>query len=187
MEAKKDKLSKIRSALDRIIEAEQSLCCYILIIEVAITFVQVVLRSFNNPFSWSEEVTLMFLVWFGYLCIPIDIYTDSHAALFFAYGKLPPFAKKFLDLGRHGILVWFSVLMIKYGAKITALNIAKKQPATQLSQGLLFAPLVIGGILMTVYAAFNFASTCLKPLSEYVVDKNAVKTIDELNRERGGN
>ncbi|WP_257225402.1 TRAP transporter small permease subunit [Treponema parvum] len=101
---------------------------------------------------------------------------------YFAYGKLPPVVKKFLDLGRHGILVWFSILMIKYGAKITALNIAKKQPATQLSQGLLFAPLVVGGILMAVYAAFNFASVCLKPLSEYVVDKNAVKTIDEMNK-----
>lgn len=179
-------MAKVGLVFDRMTQVERYLCCYILMILVLITFVQVVMRSvFSAPFSWSEELTLMFLVWFGYLCIPLDIYTDSHSALYFLYNKLPGMARKIIDLGRHGILVWFSVLMVKYGWKITKLNMPKKQPATGFPQGWLFAPLVVGGILMVLYAGYNFVATLLRPLSAY----NAVqgeKSADDLNKERGG-
>ncbi len=185
MKMKTQRLAGLRSFLDKATEFERTLCCYDLILEIAITFVQVVLRTLGHPFSWSEEATLMLLVWFGYLCIPLDIYTDSHAALYFLYGKIPPKGKKLLDLGRHGILVWFSVEMVRYGIMITRLAIPKRQPATGFSQGWLFAPLILGGVLMAVYAGFNFVDTILKPTSEYV-RSDEPKTAEELNKERGG-
>lgn len=182
---KTQRLAKARAILDKVTEFERTLCCYVLMVEIAITFVQVVLRTFGHPFSWSEEATLMLLVWFGYLCIPLDIYTDSHAALYFLYEKVSPLWRKILDLGRHGILVWFGVYMCKYGLMITKLAIPKRQPATGFSQGWLFAPLVLGGILIALYAGFNFILASLKPTSEYV-SSGAPKTAEELNKERGG-
>lgn len=83
----------------------------------------------------------MFLVWFGYLCMAVDIYNDSHAALYFLYNKMPPMIRKGADLLRHGLHSWLFALMIKYGYQITMLNIGKPQPATRFSQGWLFAPL----------------------------------------------
>ena len=76
--------------------------------------------------------------------------------------------------------------MIKYGYQITMLNIGKPQPATRFSQGWLFAPLVVGGILMVVYSVFNFIQVLAKPLSEYKKESEKEKTIDDLNVERGG-
>lgn len=180
-------LEKIKKAFDKFAEMERYICCFFLIILVAITFLQVVMRFlFNSPFSWAEEVTLMFLVWFGYLCMAVDIYDDSHAALYFLYNKMPPVMRKGADLIRHGLLTWLFVLMIKYGWIITKLNLAKQQPATHMSQAWLFAPLIVGGVLMCVYAVFNFVRTLLKPLSEYKKESEHEKTIDELNVERGG-
>lgn len=187
MQGCKKLLGKTRGLLDKLTHLERIICCYLLIVLVAITFVQVVMRFvFGAPFSWAEEMTLMFLVWFGYLCMAVDIYTDSHAALYFLYNKLPPVLRKGADLLRHGLLTWLFVEMIRYGWIITKLNIAKPQPATHLSQGWLFAPLVIGGALMVLYSVVNFLTALAKPLSEYQKESQKEKTVDDMNVERGG-
>ncbi|HWP50718.1 MAG TPA: TRAP transporter small permease [Clostridia bacterium] len=180
-------LSVVRRAMDKVINFKRNICAVLLIIMTSITFVQVVMRFvFRAPFSWAEEVTLMFLVWFGYICMSIDIYTDSHAALYFLYNKLPPVLKKFADLLRHGALFWLFWEMIKYGWIITKMNLPKPQPATHFSQGWLFAPLVVGGLFMVLYSLANLLAALLKPLSEYRTKADHEKTVDEMNVERGG-
>ncbi len=56
---------------------------------------------------------------------------------------------------RHGLLMWLFSQMIVYGYTITKLNMPKLQPATRVSQGWLFAPLIVGGVLMLIYCALN--------------------------------
>ncbi len=177
----------VRGKLDRFMHFKGHVCAALLMIMLAITFVQVIMRAvFRAPFSWSEEATLMFLVWFGYICMSIDIYTDSHAALYFLYNSLPPIGKKLADLLRHGALLWMFVSMLKYGWMITTLNAPKPQPATGFSQGWLFAPLIFGGAFMAFYCLVNFLTVLLKPLREYAAKDPSEKTVDELNKERGG-
>lgn len=180
-------LRPVRRVLDIVTNAKRYICAVMLIIMLLISFAQVVMRFiFSSPFSWSEEATLMLLVWFGYFCMSVDIYTDSHAALYFLYNKMPPVLKKCADLFRQGLLAWFFIQMVIYGMKITKLNLPKPQPATQISQGWLFAPLVVGGVSMAIYAAVNFVTALAAPLSDYRPKSDAEKTVDELNKERGG-
>ena len=167
MEEMKDKLKPVRELVQKFINMEKLLCSLMLVIMVVITFTQVV-------------------VWFGYLCMPFDIFYDSHAALYFLYNKLPSAVKKAADLIRHGLLIWLFVEMMIYGMTITKLNLPKLQPATRISQGWLFAPLVVGGGLMLVYSILNLISTILKPLSEYKKEAEMEKDIAQLNKERGG-
>ncbi|MFA5699568.1 MAG: TRAP transporter small permease [Sphaerochaeta sp.] len=179
-------LKKIRSALEKVVNVERYVCSVTLIIVTLITFLQVTMRFlFRAPFSWSEEVTLMFLVWFGYLCMAIDIFTDDHAALYFLHKNLPPTLKKGADIMRHALLSWFFTEMIRYGWIITRLNAPKRMPAAKFSQALMFAPLIVGGFLMLIYSLVNLASTILTPRSEYHKSSHAA-TAEELMVERGG-
>lgn len=183
----KENKRPIREFFDRVIHIEKLICSFLLVIMLLITFFQVVMRFvFNAPFSWSEEVTLIFLVWFGYLCMPIDIYSDSHAALYFAYNHLPAIGRKIADLVRHVLLMWLFYEMIMYGMVITRLNMPKLQPASRLSQGWLFLPLAVGGALMLLYCVLNLVSAILKPLDEYRKEAEAERDITQLSRERGG-
>lgn len=180
-------IQRVRAVLDKIVSCERYICACFLIILTAITFVQVVMRFvFSAPFSWAEEVTLIFLVWFGYLCMAVDIYTDGHAALYFLYNLMPPMLKKAADLLRHGLLTWFFALMIIYGQKITLLNLRKPLPATRFSQAWMFSPLVVGGALMLLYSMVNFLSVLFKSRREYQDEMNKEKTLEDLNTERGG-
>jgi TRAP-type C4-dicarboxylate transport system permease small subunit len=154
----------IRSILNRIAGVKRYICAVLLTIMLIITFVQVIVRyCFNAPFSWAEEITLMLLVNFGYLCMSLDILSDSHVAIYFLYTKFPPMGRKILDLLRHGLLTFFFINMIRYGIRLTGMNMPKRQPASGFSQGLLFLPLIIGGIFMLVYSLFNFADTLINP------------------------
>ena len=157
-------MEHIRNVLNKIARVKRYICAVLLTVMLVITFIQVVLRyCFNAPFSWAEEVILMFLVSFGYICMSLEILTDSHVAISFLYNKLPPQMRKILDLIRHGLLAFFFVNMIRYGFIITRLNVYKRQPASGLSQGWLFLPLVAGGFFMLVYSIFNFLHALINP------------------------
>lgn len=180
-------LVRTRTFFDKFLQVERYICSVLLMIVTALTFVQVTMRFvFSAPFSWSEEVTLMFLVWFGYLCMAIDIYTDDHAALYFLYNKMGPRSRKSMDFMRHGLLTLFFGAMIYYGYLLTKLNYYKYLPASKISQWVMYAPLMVGGLLMMVYSALNFLSVLFAPISSYYRDKDHEKTIEELTVERGG-
>ena len=157
-------MEHIRNVLNKIAQVKRYICAFLLTVMLAITFIQVMLRyCFNAPFSWAEEVTLMLLVSFGYICMSLDILTDSHVAIYFLYNLFSPGIRKILDMVRHGLLGFFFFNMIRYGFIITRLNMPKRQPASGFSQGWLFLPLVVGGIFMLVYTIFNFLHTLLNP------------------------
>ena len=183
----KETHKKIRSGLNKIIVVDQHICAIMLMVMTALTFVQVLLRYvFNNPFSWSEEATLMMLVWFGYLCMSIDIFKDEHAALYFLYNKVNGKTKKILDFVRHGLLAWFFFLLIKYGIMLCKLNLKKIQPATQMSYVWRYIPLLIGGVMMFVFCISNFISAILKPVAEYEAESHKEMTIEDKAKENGG-
>lgn len=183
----KASFSKVTNFLDKFVQMERNVCAYLLIVMVLITFIQVILRFiFRAPFSWAEEVTLMILVWFGYLCMPIDIYTDDHAALYFLYNKIPPVGKKILDIFRHVLLGWFFVEMIHYGFVLSKLNLRKIQAATGFSAMWLYLPLVVGGIFMAVFCLTNLIRTILKPIAQYKKEAEKKVTVEDIVKEKGG-
>jgi len=179
--------TKIRGALDKVVSIERYICAVFLVIMTLITFIQVIFRFvFRAPFSWAEEVTLMFLVWFGYLCMPIDIYTDEHAAIFAFYNKIPAVGKKILDFVRHGLLLWFFIELTHYGYLLYKINIKKVQAATGMSYGWLYFPLVVGGVIMSIYCISNFFKTLCTPVSEYRKLDSDEETLEDKVKEKGG-
>ena len=90
---------------------------------LVICFSAVIMRYvFNDPWTWSEEVILVIIVIFGYLCISIDVYNDEHIALTFLYNAVHKWAKTALDCLRH-ILIGGFFLPVSY----THLDVYKRQ------------------------------------------------------------
>jgi len=156
-------MGNLRKILNKLISIQKKVCVTLLILMLFINFAQVLLRYvFNKPFSWSEEIILTMLVWFGFICMSIDIGNDSHVAITGVYDKLSKPLKKVADLIRHGLLTIFFALMIKYGHQLLNISMRKKMPATGLSQGWQSAPLLIGGIIMFFFSLVNLLSVFFK-------------------------
>ncbi len=149
-------IKKLDSLCKNITKAERIAAAALLLIMFIICFMAVILRYvFNSPWTWSDEVILILLVAFGYLCISIDVYNDEHVALTGIYNMLPPAAKKVLDALRHILICVFFVLMTYYAGIIFKIKYPKKLAATGFSQGIVFFIQMAMAALMCLFCIVN--------------------------------
>ena len=125
----------------------------LLIAMIVLTFTQVVLRYiFNAPLSWAAEVSIIFLIWFGYLGIAIAKQEDTHIAISFLYDKFSKKIQIILNVIRELFSMVFAVLMIKHGIILYLATLAQRLPATGISKSIMYAALIVAGLLILFYS-----------------------------------
>lgn len=131
-------------------------CHALLVIITAITVMQVFLRFvMNSPTSWSEEIALLCLIWFGLLAVAVGIRRHEHVAITFFRDLLPlPFARG-LDYLAQLSMAGFMFTVMYYGADLIALTGVQVLPASGLAKSLLYMPAIVGGVLGMVNAVGN--------------------------------
>ena len=165
-------MSKVKGSLRYLVKLDQWICCVFLVIMLAVCFGAVVMRYvFSKPLVWSEEIILTILIWFGFLCISIGAYGDTHIAIEGVYNLFPAAVRRACDILRNLLLTVFGCLMVYFGWQVFKINLMKRLPATHLSQGVQYFPIVFGGILTALYSAVN--------LLEYLIGNQ------EKNEEEG--
>ncbi|WP_068408207.1 TRAP transporter small permease [Labrenzia sp. OB1] len=149
-----------RRALKTVIDATNrlfSFACHALLgVITIVTVMQVFLRfAVNSPTSWSEEVALLCLVWFGMLAVAIGIRRHEHVAITFLRDRLPEPAAVTLDYFAQLAMGLFMFVVMLYGGDLIALAGAQVLPASLLPKYLLYLPALVGGGLGVVNAAVN--------------------------------
>ena len=165
-------VKKADGFFQKILYIEKILGALSLFIMLCICFFAVIMRYvFNDPWTWSEEVILILLVVFGFLCISIDIYNDEHIALTFLYNRVPFGVQKAMDVLRHILIGGFFLLMAKYGLMIYEIKWKKPLPATGWSQGIVFGVQIVVSILIVFFCAMNVLRTLFLKKKEEVETK----------------
>ena len=142
----------------------------LLVLMIVTTCYQVVLRYvFNNPTSWSGEIAIIFLIWFGYLGIALGVKERGHISIDIIYSKLNSTYKKCLDLFFYVCMIIFSIMMITNGKLLFSVTTMQKLPATGLSKALLYLTLIVTGILIILYSVQNILEIFYPP---QIADKN---------------
>ena len=178
-------MQKIRKVIDVFIRIERYICCALLVAILVICFGSVVMRYvFNKPWAWSEEIIIVFLLWFGFLCMSIEIYNDSSISITGFYRKLPKPAQHVLDVLRHVLLAVFFWLMLNNGLMIFRINTRKRLPASHWNQGLQYFPMVLGGAIMLVFSVLNIVGTLIREKREIVDEAERIASSD--SRKKGG-
>lgn len=123
---------------------------------LVITFLQVLKRyMLNNPWIWAEELTLILLIWYGYLLVATLVDSDGHISLEFLYLKLNDFMKKIVDIIKWLVLIIFAIFMVKLGGELIGNANEKYLPATKLPRVILYYPMLISGVLIILYSFKN--------------------------------
>lgn len=130
-----------------------SFVCYALLVAItAIICMQVFLRFvLNSPTSWSEEIALLALIWFGMIAIAIAIRRHEHVAISYFRDKLPAPAALALDYLAQALMGVFMLVVLIYGRDLLALTGAQVLPASGFTKAWLYYPTLVGGAL----GAFN--------------------------------
>ncbi|MFC7397499.1 TRAP transporter small permease [Chelatococcus sp. GCM10030263] len=156
-----ERLDRVIGVVDRVME----MVCHLLLIGiVAVTVLQVVLRFvLDSPTSWSEEVALLLLVWFGMIAIAIGVRRHGHIAITTLRDLLPPRLARGMDLLAELLLLGFSLMLLWESLALIRLAGVQVMPATGLSRAWLYYPVFVGGLLMSVNGIVNILTGRLSP------------------------
>ena len=134
----------------------EAFCNLLLVVMILIVVLQVLCRYFlNAPISWSEEVALLMLIWFGMLSVSTAVYRNSHMSISFFWDRLSIGGKYFLDVAVQLLILVFS-LNIMFNANIL-MNLVESQvlPASGILREYLYLAPLVAGTLMGINAIHN--------------------------------
>ncbi|GMQ59886.1 hypothetical protein AN1V17_42860 [Vallitalea sediminicola] len=122
----------------------------LLLLMTIITCVQVFCRYvLKFSIGWSEEVPLIFMVWFGFISMAIGVKNKLHISIQVFYNLFPPKFQKIVDKFVDLVILLFGFIMIYYGGKLSSIMMTSTYPATKMPTGYLYMVIPISGILIT--------------------------------------
>lgn len=124
---------------------------------IFIVTMQVVTRKlFNFVFFWSEEVTLLLLVWFAFMGMAIGFREGLHLAMDTIDSYLPVKLVTILDRFIEICTFAFGLYLIIQGFDFTVLMSESTLPATKLPSSVVYAVMPVSGVMVCAYAALQF-------------------------------
>jgi len=112
----------------------------------------------NDPISWSEDVTLLCLVWLTFLGAPVGM-RGGHIATMFIPDKLSKSWAKWVSLCVSAGVLFVAVTVIVYGVPFVKQGMARVMPSMDwLSHGYSYLALVVGFALILPLCIENILS-----------------------------
>ena len=102
------------------------------------------------PFTWVEEVGEMLLAWLALIGAAIGVRERSHFTLHVL--RLTLRGQVLVDRIHHVLIAIFGAIAAWYGVRLCMLNHTLVTPGLEINLALLYASVVVGGILLVVYA-----------------------------------
>jgi TRAP-type C4-dicarboxylate transport system permease small subunit len=127
---------------------------------VGIGFVSTALRAMpgSGGLYWSEEIIRYACIWTVFLCSGLTIRYGIHFRVDLLLSKLPRRAAVGLALFAVAVMVWFELVLIWFGSKVTMLNMEQQSTSLEFPMGYVYVAIPIGGLLM-LYETLRLAKT----------------------------
>ena len=106
----------------------------------------------NDSPSWTEPGAVMLMSWFIFLGAAVGVRENNHLGFDVLLYMLPPSAKKWLRMISDLVIFAFGIGMVWYGIGLVRLTANTTMPALGISGGWDYAPLVVGGVLVILFA-----------------------------------
>lgn len=146
-------MKKVLYILDRILYYSLSL---FLIGLVLLLFTNILLRFvFHLPIHWTEELSMLLLVWLVYGASATLQRREKHLAVKLIYDQLSPGAKRGMDV--VGLLLTLIVLVLLVGASLKLIRVQHHSVTASLSirYSYFSLPVLLGSFLMLIHTAVS--------------------------------
>lgn len=146
-------IKKVYSYIDILFE---SITLLALILLVFVVSLQVVTRYvFNFVYFWSEEVTLLLLVWFGFMGIAIGFREYIHLGIDSFTNLLPKMVNLVLDKVILLSVFAFGIYLVIQGWQFTMLTMDSTLAATKLPSSVNYVIMPITGFMICLYSLLH--------------------------------
>ncbi|MGG1314400.1 TRAP transporter small permease [Cohnella laeviribosi] len=147
------KLKAIAVRIDRAIEAVA--VSLVALMTIIVTMQVVTRKVFNFVFFWSEEITLLLLIWFSFLGIAIGFRDNLHIAMDSFSKLLPKWFNRVLDAFIALCNFGFGLFLIIYGWQFTELMSNNRMTATEWPSSVMYVIMPITGVMVSCYSILH--------------------------------
>nr|WP_311764978.1 TRAP transporter small permease [Paenibacillus agricola] len=148
------RISRVFLAIDSALEAFSLMALLTMIIIVTI---QVITRKlFNFVFFWSEEITLLLLIWFSFMGIAIGFREKLHMGMDSFTNLFPASFNRVLDKVIYASIFLFGLYLIYYGWDFTLMMNESELAATGLPNSITYVIMPITGVMTSIYSLLQF-------------------------------
>ena len=112
-------------------------------------------------FTWVEEVGEMMLAWLTLVGAAIGVRERTHFTLHVL--RFSTRTQLLIERGHHVLIAIFGAIAAWYGVKLCLLNHTLVTPGLEINLALLYASVVVGGILLVVYAISMIVAPPIDP------------------------
>lgn len=155
-----EQLKRLARALDTFFEtfALLSLTTMILIVTT-----QVMTRKLLNfVFFWSEEMTLLLLVWFSFMGMAIGFREELHLGIDTFTEFFPKGFNRILDKVIEASILAFGIYLVVYGWDFTVMMHESTLAATKLPNSTLYVVMPVTGFMICCYATLHLCGISTK-------------------------
>lgn len=150
--------------LDRLAQLMTALASVMMVILIAIFGWLVYGRYILNATpTWVEQASLLLVVWITFLGAAVGVRHGSHLAVDFIRDAAPPAIRRLGMIVTALALIFFGVMLAWQGYVMFERTARRAIPLLGISEGWRAVPVVIGGIMITLY--------CLDDLIGHLVGK----------------
>ncbi len=146
-------LKKIRKKVNSSLELFASiLLAIMLVIVTADVFCRYVLKF---SFRWTEEISLILLIWFCFITMSIGVKNHLHLRIEMFIRKFPDSVKLVLMKISEVLTLTVSVLLAIFGWKLVNSSMRSTLPATGFPTGVLYFIIPIIGVVMACNSLYD--------------------------------
>lgn len=140
---------KVKNGFDQGVDAIAMTFIAIMAIIVSATVFSRYFFSYTP--SWSQEVSLLLLIWVSFIGIAVGFREKLHIGVGVFVGMLPKKAQAFLNFITKIILIIVGIIFTFFGIKFTMLMAGSTMSGTGLPQSVLYGAIPVSGILIIIY------------------------------------
>lgn len=118
---------------------------------------QVISRfGFNYTPTWIQPMSLLLMVWIGFLGIAIGFQDHSHIRITIFEDKLPAKLKSGLHVVQRLLAIVFGLFMFIEGSKFSYEMLGSSIPGIGIPSAVLYVVVPVAGALIILYLLFEF-------------------------------
>lgn len=126
---------------------------FVLIVIVLIVSAQVFSRKvLHSSIRWSEEVTLLLMVWMAFISMAIGVEKNLHIDIEVFFKHFPPAMQKVINIINNLLVLLVGTVLLVYGVKLIQSTSTSTLPATQWPASSLYLMLPVGGFFIVYFS-----------------------------------
>ena len=116
----------------------------------------------NATPTWVEQAALLLVMVIAFLGAAVGVHENSHLSVSAFRSAVPNWLRTVFVIVTDIAMAGFGLLMLIYGARLTAFKWGSMIPLIQLPEGLRSLPLTIGGGLIMLFSLAHLARLALR-------------------------